>query len=71
MVDEVFPFYKILMSLLYFVRLGKDILTGTVQLVPPKISEVVDLYLSANIATKIPQDGSIEYIFPTGSTAPY
>lgn len=50
---------------------GKEILTGTVQLVPPKISEVVDLYLSANIATKVPQDGSIEYIFPAESAVPF
>ena len=50
---------------------GKDIRTGNVQLDPPKISEVVDLYLSANIATKIPQEGYIEYIFPVDSKIPF
>ena len=34
------------------------------QLDPPHISEVVDLYLMAAIATSIPQDGRIEYVFP-------
>ena len=51
--------------------LGKDIRTGNVQLDPPKISEIVDLYLSANIATTIPKDGRFEYIFPKESKAPF
>lgn len=38
--------------------------TGNVQIDPSKIAEVVDLYLMASIATSIPADGSIEYIFP-------
>ena len=38
--------------------------TGSVQLVPPVISEVVDLNLNGNPATTIPADGYIEYIFP-------
>ena len=38
--------------------------TGSVQLIPPHISEIVDLNLNGNPATTIPADGYIEYIFP-------
>ena len=31
---------------------------------PPKIDEIVDLYLNMGPATTIPQDGYVEYIFP-------
>ena len=51
--------------------LGTEIRTGGVQLDPPKISEIVDLYLSASIATTIPEKGSIEYVFPEGSKIPF
>jgi hypothetical protein len=41
-----------------------EIRTGNVQLEPPRISEVVDLYLTADPLNIIPVDGSIQYIFP-------
>ena len=43
---------------------GYEIRTGGVQLDPPHINEVVDLYLTADPTTPIPVDGWIEYIFP-------
>ena len=47
-----------------FIVTSREIRTGSVELDPPRISEIVDLYLNANLATTIPKDGSIEYIFP-------
>ena len=43
---------------------GRVIRTGSVQLIPPHISEIVDLNLNGNPATTIPAEGYIEYIFP-------
>ena len=65
-----YPSFSYLIAIVVGVN-GRDIRTGNVQLDPPKISEVVDLYLSANIATTIPQLGHIEYIFPSGSSVPF
>ena len=49
---------------IFHLGFAREIRTGNVQLDPPQISEVVDLYLMAVPATTIPADGYIEYIFP-------
>ena len=48
---------------------GVEIRTGGVQLDPPHINEVVDLYLTADPVTPIPVGGWIEYMFPEGQEA--
>ena len=56
-------------NLTFLSSVGDEIRTGGVQLDPPHINEVVDLYLTADPATPIPVDGKMEYIFPEEQTA--
>ena len=50
---------------------GRQISTGSAQIDPAKTDEIVDLFLMAAVATTVPIEGRIEYIFPLESRLPY